>query len=169
MDDDWYPPERPAMPEGPEHFPATGVNSLASYGVRGVARAIDSLLIGLPVLAVGIGTLAATDADPNQGFPEWVAAVWFVLTVVYEVLFVRWRGQTLGKLAVGIKVSRLDNGRPPLWWQAGIRIALPAIAAGLPFGIASVAYVAVYSSSAWSPVRRGIHDKAAGTVVVVAR
>ena len=62
--------------------------------------------------------LAITGHLNDDEFPLWVRPLWAVLAVAYEAPLVAWRGQTVGKLALGIKVARLDNGRPPLWWQA---------------------------------------------------
>ena len=166
--DQWYPPEHPPMPTGPEHFPSSGLNSLATFWPRAAARVLDSLLIGVPVLViVAVVSYSASSAD--TGVPRWGSALWFVLAVAYETSLVAWRGQTLGKMALGIKVARLDNGRPPLWWQAAIRICLPAATAAFPFDIAIIVYPTVFLTAGFDPIRRGIHDRAGGTVVVVAR
>jgi len=156
------------MPTGPDSFPATGVNSLASYGVRAAARIIDTLIIAGPVLLAATVVLAER-GTADQGFPRWSAAVWFALAVTYDTVLVAWKGQTVGMLAVGIKVARIDNGRRPSWAHAGIRIALPAMAAALPFDYAIVVYSGIFTTAAWNPMRRGWHDKAAGTVVVATR
>lgn len=172
MSENWYPTNRPEHPTEPADFPSTGRNSLARFGLRAAARVIDSALIGVPVLLLGlVVVLGVNGADPAEPvtLPRWTSAVWFVLVVVYETVLVAWRGQTLGKMMVGIKVGRLDNGRPPLWWQAAIRIALPATAAALPLEWAMVVYSGVYSTVWWNPLRRGVHDQAGGTVVVASR
>ena len=81
--------------------------------------------------------------------------LWAVLAVAYEAPLVAWRGQTVGKLALGIKVARLDDGRPPLWWQATMRIGLPAVLLSIPHPIGIVAASVVYFSSSWDVLRPG--------------
>lgn len=167
-DDDWYPPSTRTMPTEPADFPSSGRNSLALFAPRALARILDAALIGFPVLLIGLATVLPSQGNEAE-LPRWTSAVWFVLVIVYETALVAWRGQTLGKLVMGVKVGRIDNGRPPPWWQAAIRIALPAAAAGLPFQWAIIAYSAIYSTVMWNPLRRGLHDQAAGTVVVASR
>lgn len=159
----------PTLPSEVDHFPATGPNSLARFVHRGLARAIDSAIIGVPVLLVGAATLVAADKAAGAPLPRWVSIVWFVLAILYEATLVTWRGQTVGKMVMGIKVSRLDNGGRPHWSQAAIRIALPAVSAALPLQWAIVVYVSAYTTASWNPLRRGIHDQAAGTIVVATR
>jgi len=170
MDDDWYPQEQPAMPTRPDHFPATGPNSLGRFPARAGARVIDSLIIGVPALMAGATALVLTgQSETATVFPRWASALWFVMAVTYETVMVARWGQTVGKMAMGLKVGRIDNGRRPEWSQAAIRIALPAVSAGLPLQWAMVIYVTFYSTSAWNVMRRGVHDKAAGTIVVSTR
>jgi uncharacterized RDD family membrane protein YckC len=157
------------MPQGPHHFPAHGPDALASFAQRAGARALDSLLIGVPVLMVAAATLDLANPNEHQQFPWWASLAWFLLAITYEVAMLAWRGQTLGKLAVGIRVARLDNGKKPLWWQAAIRFMVPGVWAALPFQYALVVYFAEHTTGFWDATRRAIHDRAAGTVVVTTK
>lgn len=84
---------------------------------------------------------------------------------VYEGLMLTRRGQTLGKMALGIRVAMLESG-------------------AVPAGSAGWSRAFVYSVSAWicclwpvnvlwhlfdRPYRQCLHDKVAGTVVVSTR
>ena len=68
--EEWHPPSETPMPVGPQSFPRTGVNSLASLGARGVARILDALIIGIPYSAIGgLVLLAVNGADRSTCEP----------------------------------------------------------------------------------------------------
>jgi len=167
--DDAQADTHPAIPTGPDSFPATGPNALARPWTRAVARLADTVIVTIPFLVVVLIVLGVTGHLEDQDFPLWVRPLWALMAVAYEVPLLAWRGQTVGKLALGIKAARLDNGRPPLWHQAAMRIGLPAVVLSIPHPLAIVAASALYCSSGWDTMGRGVHDKAAGTVVVASR
>lgn len=177
--DEWHPPSDDPMPVGPQSFPRTGVNSLATLGSRGVARVLDALIVGVPYsLVASIVIVVANGGDATTGEPmggssaqSYVALIGplLALVVLYETIAVTLWGQTLGKLAVGIRVARQANGRCPLWWEAALRIALPAVVALIPVPFALAVAMALYTTAGFDPMRRNITDRAAGTVVVRAR
>ena len=69
-----------------------------------------------------------------------------------------WRGQTIGKRVMKIRVLRLD-GEPITWWAAFERAG--GYAAGIATGLLGFAQVF------WDSNRQAIHDRIAGTVVVI--
>lgn len=69
-----------------------------------------------------------------------------------------WKGQTIGKRLLKIRVLRLD-GEPITWWTAFERAG--GYAAGLATGL--LGFAQVY----WDSNRQAIHDRIVGTVVVV--
>ncbi|HUF75979.1 MAG TPA: RDD family protein [Longimicrobiales bacterium] len=69
-----------------------------------------------------------------------------------------WKGQTLGKRLLGIRVLRLDGG-PITWWVAFERAG--GYAAGFATGLLGFAQVF------WDANRQAIHDRIVGTVVVL--
>ena len=90
--------------------------------------------------------------------------------LVYEVVLVVARGQTLGKIALGTRVVDDVSGRIPTMWQAATRgvVPLAGVLVDVALGIAAVGVfwvLAVYGSLLFDERRRGVHDKAAGTVV----
>src|SRR5690606_31735966 len=99
----------------------------------------------------------------------WVTGTVFVVQFVYETVCVTLWGQTLGKLVCGVRVARLVNGRCPLWWEAGLRVALPGVVGAIPHPAALAASIAIYAVAVVDPLRRTLADRAAGTVVVRAR
>jgi len=69
-----------------------------------------------------------------------------------------WKGQTVGKRMMRIRVLRLD-GQPITWWTAFERAG--GYAAGFATGLLGFAQIL------WDANRQGIHDRIVGTVVVV--
>jgi len=69
-----------------------------------------------------------------------------------------WKGQTVGKRALGIRVLRLD-GEPITWWTAFERAG--GYAAGFATGL--LGFAQIY----WDANRQAIHDRIVGTVVVM--
>jgi uncharacterized RDD family membrane protein YckC len=94
--------------------------------------------------------------------------------MLYQVGFLRWRSATPGKLACGLRVVPVDQGRfaGPLGWNTiGIRAGvwvLPNAGSALPFlGVALSLFNLVDALfPLWQPKRQAIHDLAAKTQVV---
>lgn len=89
------------------------------------------------------------------------------VVAAYEVLPVAFRGATLGKAALGLRVVRLDTWEHPGLVNATLRalvlygpLAVPAL------GV--VVLVVVITPAVVWPTRRGVHDLVAGTAVVAA-
>jgi hypothetical protein len=105
------------------------------------------------------------EAQERSGLFGWLAerveSLGFGLgwwTMYFAILMPWMKGQTPGKRAVGIRVVRLD-GQPVTWWHAFERAG--GYAAGLATG--TLGFAQIY----WDPNRQAIHDKIAGTVVVL--
>jgi uncharacterized RDD family membrane protein YckC len=77
--------------------------------------------------------------------------------VYYIFLWVYWQGQTVGKKAMGIKVTQA-NGRPLTYSQAILRYAMYIVSA-IPFFLGFLWLI-------WDEKKQGWHDKVAGTIVV---
>jgi uncharacterized RDD family membrane protein YckC len=174
--DDWGSPtpEREGVVSA-DAFPAAGVNALASISSRAAARIIDTIVVLVPtsvvVLIVALATVGV-DADAMQdsdGVVAWTTGTTFVLQFLYETVAITLWGQTLGKLVLGVRVARLANGRCPLWWESGIRVALPSLVWAIPHPVAQLAALGLYLVAMFDPLRRTVPDRAAGTVVVRAR
>ena len=82
-----------------------------------------------------------------------------LVTVVYEVAFWRWRGQTPGKWLFGIRVIPIGGGTVGV--GRGLLRLLGYLLSALPF----------YLGFLWilGPERRGFHDRLARTEVVYTR
>ena len=97
-----------------------------------------------------------------------------VATTVYSVVFLRWKQGTPGKLIVGVRVRERERpGRLP-WSTITVRVGfvtalslfaqVPVI--GLLFGLASLLD---YLWPLWDSKNQALHDKVAGTNVVLAQ
>jgi uncharacterized RDD family membrane protein YckC len=85
----------------------------AGVGIRFGARVIDSFVLLVPfavLAALVIPVLARAAGAMAPWLTGAFVAVFVVFAVFYEVLMLRYRGATLGKIACGIKVIRPDGG-----------------------------------------------------------
>lgn len=134
---------------------------------RGLAALIDIPLfffLAVPAVilaslsAIAGGTLAG-DVTPEVKFFAFGAAVVaaFAVSLAYHVLFWARRGQTPGKMLMGVQVVRevgdeIGYGRAVVRWVA-------YFCALLPLGLGFV-------PALFHPQRRGLHDFLAGTYVM---
>jgi uncharacterized RDD family membrane protein YckC len=116
-------PRHPGLPRA--EFP---VNEPAGRIARMVAVLLDTLLLLLP-WAVGLFFLGDTLDRPEISIlhVRWVQLGTSAVAIGQGVLLAL-RGQTLGKMAVGVRVVRARDGRNPGLWRAVIlRQLVPAL------------------------------------------
>jgi uncharacterized RDD family membrane protein YckC len=106
-----------------------GVLELATVGRRFGAQWVDGLLVGLVFLPfyiflfLGAGASAAPP-DLGLGLTALLTIAGAAVVFLYEGLMLSSRGQTLGKMAVGIKVvtpEGQDIGAGQAWSRALVR------------------------------------------------
>ncbi|GGS99961.1 RDD family protein [Planobispora rosea] len=120
-------------------LPEEGSGAVAGFGRRIGALVIDWMIC---TWAVAQGIFRVNPAE--QG---WVPLVIFC---VVNILLVGTMGMTFGMRLLGIRVAALDGGNPGL---------LPALVRSLLLCLAVPALI-------WDRDQRGLHDRAANTVVV---
>jgi uncharacterized RDD family membrane protein YckC len=177
-------------PQGPDYgqvaqaqsglvqIPGMGTVKVATLGSRALARIIDSVILGIVVYIVWAVVLGGTSAavtnddgtvdDGAAGgiigafFGAW--AITIVLTVAYELVMTAIKGQTVGKMIMGIKVVKSADGQVPGFGPAFMRWLLPIIGAA----ICGIGALLVYLSPLFDSSGRvqGWHDKAANTLVI---
>lgn len=115
----------------------------------------------------------------------WLLVLSTAIFVAYQAAFLRWKGATPGKLALGMRVRLRDrSGRLP-WGTIGARLALPQLVPGsllrLPLATGSFAIVALVHAvvvliglldplwATWDDKRQALHDELARTNVVKTR
>jgi uncharacterized RDD family membrane protein YckC len=132
-------------------------------GRRVAATIIDGFVIG-GIYAAMAGIFGTITTDGGAG--HWVATMpaagtvaYAVVIALYFVLLESYRGQTLGKMVVGIKVVGETTGAPPGLAAATVRTALRLVD-----GLASylVAFIAVLVTAK----RQRLGDMATHTLVV---
>ena len=123
--------------------------------------------MAVSVLAViGIvGALASGDGRTFIGVVFGLALTVLVITLLYEVTMIALRGQTVGKMMVGIRVVRADDGDIPDWGKSIGRWLVLVLPGLIPVG-GLLLTLLVYLSPTFDDRRQGWHDKAAATVVV---
>jgi uncharacterized RDD family membrane protein YckC len=178
----------PAVPGPRFEGPARLV--LAARWRRLVARIIDSFLLSIVVYIVLIAAVIGTIRDSGRPTLEAVRHAGLVADIaslavasVYEVVLVGTIGQTIGKVAMRIRVVRAADASQPGFGTALMRwmiqVLAPVVAAA-PFGfriggsagatvMLLLAPIIVYGGILYDGKRQGAHDKAAGTVVIDAR
>jgi uncharacterized RDD family membrane protein YckC len=134
---------------------------LAGIGRRFAALLIDGLVMGVPT-GLMFGVLFVAIAFNKSNFnPIWfqpVVLLAIVLYVAYEALMLAARGQTLGKMAMKIKVVRADGtplSRGQAWGRAFMRQIL-----------ASCLSLFNYLPAFFTKDRTCLHDLVANTRVV---
>jgi uncharacterized RDD family membrane protein YckC len=161
--------QRP-RPTDPEDFPATGPFSLASIPQRALGRVMDLVVVALPF---ALATLPFLEIEGDEvrveGLPWWFAVAQVAAAIAYDTVAVALWGRTLGKVATGTRVVRYVDGERPPWSRALQRTLLPNAAGAVPIPLAPALEAAVYLSAVSHPLRRGWHDRSAGTLVVRTR
>ncbi len=179
--------------------PGLGTVPLASMGSRFVARLIDGFVVGIPfgiilgLIIAGAASSAARDIqnnyhyDPSTGTyvgdPNAVSGaglgfftiiflspvILVLIQCIYEAVMLGLKGATLGKMAMGVRVVREDNGQIPGMGKGFGRV-------GTMFGpwiVPCLGYIWVllcYLSPLFDNQRRqGWHDKVVKTLVISAR
>ncbi|MFF9482600.1 RDD family protein [Streptomyces sp. NPDC014733] len=152
--------------------PLAGMPPLAGRGRRLVARIIDAIIIGVPMSLIMSSIVGWVDytstSNAETSKQATVSGVTMLVYLVYEGLMLTHRGQTVGKMAMKIRVAMLSNGSVPTTQAGWVRAAvytLPEIVpcCGFIFWLVNVLWCT------WDkPYQQCLHDKAAKTVVVSA-
>lgn len=126
---------------------------------------LDQVLVALPVVLVVIAVgYTPSDTVTSKSLLLFNIALTSV-AFVYETLMIALAGRTVGKIALGTRVVRLVDGGRPGWTEATMRALVPLSLGAIP-RVGVFLGVLVYSLALWNPLRQGLHDKAAGTLVV---
>jgi uncharacterized RDD family membrane protein YckC len=147
---------------------------LAPWWKRLVALLVDGAIVGLAyviisaVIAAVVNSQANTTNQPSSGGAVFGAIVvlWVVFSIPAAVYYAAMngsrRGQTLGKMALGIAVRDARTGAPIGFWRGLGRFLITIvfeIALIVPFIVDSLAPL-------WDRRRQSWHDKVAHSVVV---
>jgi uncharacterized RDD family membrane protein YckC len=180
----------------------TGSAELAGWWRRFGAYLLDVIIVDIPGFLIGfaIGYAdVATQAPVTSGTHQLStgAQVALVSTSVliglgYPFLFLRYRGQTVGMMAAGVRAVDRSSGAPlttaqtwrrvlaffflvTMWEQLGIIIGFSNVTGPVPAGEVAFRLVAVatlITTALWplgSSLKQTLQDKAADTIVVRTR
>jgi uncharacterized RDD family membrane protein YckC len=150
------PPPPPAAP-APQPLATTMPSPVfAGVGLRFVAVLIDSILL----MGVAWAWAALVGGATSEGFEltGLPAVAWMVACALYYIATEARLGATVGKLAVGLRVTLEDGSR--LDWRASVIRNLLRVVDAFAFYL--VGAVLVWTS----PRRQRLGDRVAGTIVV---
>ena len=145
------------------------------FWIRFGARVIDGLVLGVPLLillALLIPNLIRTQGDASNpalaGFAAFSVTfflVYFLVLICYEVLFLRYRGATPGKMACGLKVVRSDGSG--LGWGASVGrfVMWNVVSSGIPYLNLILMLISGIMAGTDSE-KRALHDRVCDTRVV---
>ncbi|MYT30623.1 MULTISPECIES: RDD family protein [unclassified Streptomyces] len=150
--------------------PLAGMPPLANRGKRLLARIIDAIIIGVPVTLIMNAIVGWVDyfstSSVETSKQATVSGVAMLVYLIYEGVMLTTRGQTVGKMAMRIRVAMLADGSiptPQAGWTRAAVYTLPEIVpcCGFIFWLVNVLWCT------WDkPYQQCLHDKAARTVVV---
>jgi uncharacterized RDD family membrane protein YckC len=147
---------------------AAQTDLLATIGRRVGARLLDGVIVGLPLTILVFAVSDVDQAKSTVHTPLWAQLLAAAVAAVYEVVLIRLWGQTVGKRMLGIRVARITDGAVPDWTASAVRYLLPVLPLLLPIPGIFVLSMVIYLAAVVDPLRRGWHDRAAGTIVVKA-
>jgi uncharacterized RDD family membrane protein YckC len=137
--------------------------------VDGVILAFGYLVVIIPIaVALGNGTSQSSTTTSTTAAERFVAVlfVWFVVSIpaaiYYAVMNGSPRGQTVGKMALGIAVRDARTGGSIGRWRGLGRYLITVLFAAL----FTIPYIIDSLSPLWDDRRQSWHDKVAGSVVV---
>ncbi|MBI4935616.1 MAG: RDD family protein [Actinobacteria bacterium] len=139
---------------------------LAPLGRRALGLLIDQTAAAVPMIVVFLALGYQFD-EMVTGTPGFWFNIGFVaIGLLHETIGVARFGRTLGKWITGTRVVHAVSLGAVSLSSALIRSLVPA-AFGVVPGIGMVLGMGVYLWAFFDPRRQGIHDKAAGTLVVL--
>ena len=141
---------------------------LASFVRRIIGIVVDQIVITVPVFAL----FYALGFVPKDAISEG-RAVWFTITLTvvgltYETVGVWLWGRTLGKLLTRTRAVSAVGGGSLGFVRSFQRSLVPTTVSAIP-QIGPLLGIGVYVYAFFDPLRQGVHDKAAGSIVVQGR
>lgn len=124
------------------------VATLIDNAVTSAAGGFLGFWLGLVAAATGVGDTAILVLAYTLGF---------ILGLVYYVALWTWRGQTVGKMAMRVRIIKTD-GTPITLGTAVLRY--------VGYIVSTIVLLIGFFMIAWDGKKQGLHDKIAGTYVV---
>lgn len=133
----------------------------AGFWKRFAAGFIDGLIFGILsfVMSLFFGSTASEASSYGYSLSGIPALVFYLISSSYYVFFIGKYGQTLGKMAVHIKVLGVESGQPPGYKKAFMREIVGKFVSWIPLLLG-------YFWMIWDKNKQTWHDKIAKTQVV---
>lgn len=155
----------PVSPQPADQSPAGVGVVYAGFGVRFLAGLVDGIIIGLISGVLGLlagiaGTVSGSETVSlfASGFVQLFAGI---ISFAYYVYFIGSRGQTPGKMALKIKVVKVDTQQAPGYLNAFLREVVGKI-------LSAIILLLGYFWMLWDEKKQTWHDKIANTIVIKA-
>jgi uncharacterized RDD family membrane protein YckC len=129
----------------------------AGFGIRLLAFVVDEVILGIPVLLVSLAWMTSLSAGASASFVSLSVFAYALLRLLYYLYFWGARGATPGKSLLGLGIVTME-GRTPIGYG-------PALLRLLGYMVSSALLGIGFLLIAFSPDRRGLHDRIAGTRV----
>ena len=156
-----------SLPEQAAQAPALPMAELASRGRRLMAVLVDglvSMLLAIPGVIVVIGT-SFNDSEELDPLGIILIVLAMILLTIVQAVLISKRGQSIGKIALGIRIAHSVDGSNPGFLKGFlIRTLVPQIIYQIPF--LGFLFLLVDSCFIFSEQRQCIHDLMAETVVL---
>jgi uncharacterized RDD family membrane protein YckC len=155
-----------------------GVRRYAGFWIRFVALIIDAIIltvvgmiVGLPLrMLLGVSTVSVAQSQDPSALAAMLPAMMgmiglsllinLVIGVTYDVWFVSQKGGTMGKLALGLQIIRLDGSRLSVGQAFGRYFAKLLSAIILYIG---------FIMAAFDPEKRALHDRLVNSLVIYSK
>lgn len=166
----------PYRPPSFESTPPSSIENasnlpLASRWQRFCATTLDSITVFGPLLLFAffspfesINGFILSESKLDEAL---FSLIGFVIFLVFNFHLIRTQGQTIGKLALGIKVTNLDGTQSPASHQMGLRYSFYYLITAIPG--AGPLLSLIDTLFIFGAERRCLHDRIAGTQVVKCR
>ena len=145
----------------------SGQLELAGWWKRVGASLIDGIVLPPLLIIVGIALVRAA--------PVAATLVGFVVEFAYlSLMWTKRNGQTVGAKALGIRVVAADGSPmpPEMAYRRAAVLQLFTVASSMTWilqPLGSVALILNVLWHLWDPQKQTLHDKAAGTIVVIVK
>jgi uncharacterized RDD family membrane protein YckC len=135
----------------------------AAAGLIDLVAAVVVIVAGIFVAALIGGFIAGIVGTSNSTDDKWIGAIMIVAAIVmpwlyWAVLESRSFGATLGKLALGIKVTKVDGSRAG-FWRSSARFWARILALLIPFHLG-------FLMMSFTERKQALYDLIAKTIVV---
>ncbi len=138
---------------------------LASFLRRIIGIVVDQIVITAPVFAVFYALGFAPKDAIAEGRAVWFTVALTALGLAYETVGIWLWGRTVGKLVTRTRAVSVVDGGGLGFQRAFQRSLVPTALSAIP-QIGPLLGIAIYVYAFFDPLRQGVHDKAAGSIVV---